>query len=223
LGLVLGFGACAESFAVSLRATIPVALEASVARPANEPLFGRTILIDPGHGGKDPGAERAGIEEKNITLAASLMLRDKLKALGATVDLTRDADEAVPLPMRLADSNTLCPDIFLSIHVNAVGSARITGIETYYYDNRGQFLARLVLDTLSSQLHQPAKWSHSRDLFVLVGNRAPATLAEIGYLTNPASRAQLSSPAYQSRVATALAESLVDYFATPGSPHGCQV
>jgi N-acetylmuramoyl-L-alanine amidase len=189
----------------------------------DKPLLGRTILIDPGHGGKDPGAGRAGVEEKNITLAVSLLLRGRLQALGANVDLTRAVDEAVPLTVRLTDSNTICPDLFLSVHVNSVRDSHINGIETYYYDGRGQLLARHILDTLALELHQQAKWSHARDLKVLVGNRAPATLAEIGYLTNPAGRAELRDPGYQDKVAGALADSLVGYFANPGSPRGCQL
>jgi N-acetylmuramoyl-L-alanine amidase len=222
-GLALFFGSFVESFATPAAETPYPSRSLSAALAVNKPLLGRTILIDPGHGGTDPGALRAGVEEKNITLAVSLQLRDKLEALGAKVDLTRASDEPVPLPMRLADSNTLCPDIFLSVHVNAIGNSRITGIETYYYDSRGQLLARLVLGTLSLQLHQTANWSHARDLFVLDGNHVPATLAEIGYLTNPSSRALLRTPTYQDKVATSLADALVEYFATPGSPRGCQV
>jgi N-acetylmuramoyl-L-alanine amidase len=222
-GLVLGLGAFAQGFASPFYQHSGAVQVASEIPSVHQLLLGHTVLIDPGHGGKDPGAGRAGVNEKSITLAVSLALRDKLSTLGATVDLTRNVDQAVPLPTRLADSNILCPDIFLSVHVNADRDSHITGIETYYYDGRGQLLARRVLDTLSSELHEKANWSHARDLRVLDGNRVPATLAEIGYLTNPASRVQLRSPAYQEKVASALADSLVDYFATPGSPHGCQM
>jgi N-acetylmuramoyl-L-alanine amidase len=173
-GLALGIGCFAHCQASPSVGDSVVSEKAPASRAADKPLLGRTILIDPGHGGTDPGALRSGIEEKNITLAVSLRLRDRLTALGAAVHLTRDVDEPVALTARLQDSNTMCPDLFLSIHVNAVGDTHITGIETYYYDGRGQLLARMVLDTLSQELHQTAKWSHARDLKVLVGNRAPA-------------------------------------------------
>jgi N-acetylmuramoyl-L-alanine amidase len=222
LGATLVFGNVSQGLASPADQSIPAPAITAAPAASPQPLAGRTILIDPGHGGKDPGAARAGVEEKNITLAVSLLLRDKLESLGAKVDLTRDADVAVSLPERLTDSNTSCPDIFLSIHVNSVRLSRVAGIETYYYDGRGRLLASMVLDTLAFQLRTPAKWSHARDLHVLVGNRVPATLAEIGYLTNPPSRALLRTPAYQERVAVSLADSLLDYFAAPGVPHGCQ-
>ncbi|MBS1991974.1 MAG: N-acetylmuramoyl-L-alanine amidase [Cyanobacteria bacterium SZAS LIN-3] len=194
--------------------------------PAPKPkpaLAGRRILVDAGHGGTDPGAMRAGVEEKDITLDVSLKLRARLENLGARVDMTRDSDVFIPLPDRLAASNTSCPDLFVSVHVNAVSKPSITGIETYYYDDRGQNLANVVLNTVSSQLHETAKWSHSRDLFVLDGNRVPATLAEIGYITNPGTRAKLNNPAYQDKVASALADSVVTYLESPGAEHGCSV
>ena len=221
--------------AMSMQARIPAATNIAVvsssavasaspvvnSSPAR-PLAGRTILIDPGHGGKDPGAMRAGVEEKNITLSVALDLRSRLQALGAKVVLTRDVDTAVPLLERLADSNSLCPDIFLSIHANSIKDSRITGIETYYFDARGEKLSVDVLDTLAGHLHQSARWSHARHLRVLDGNRAPAVLAEIGYITNPSSRAHLASGPYQNEVAAGLADALVAYFQTPGLPDGCQ-
>lgn len=192
-----------------------------LAKPISTPLAGKKLLIDPGHGGTDPGAMRAGVEEKNITLAVALALQTKLTALGATVDMTRTMDTPVPLPVRLADSNQRCPDLFLSIHVNAVSRSNITGIETYYYGNRSAPLAQLVLDKLSADLRETAKWSHDRSLFVLNGNRVPATLAEIGYLTNPQTRSKLNTPAYQDKVASALADSVLAYFSKPQSERGC--
>lgn len=193
-----------------------------VAAAPKLPLAGVDVLVDPGHGGTDPGAMRAGIEEKNITLAVSLSLRTKLRAQGARVEMTRESDVPVALLDRLADSNKLCPDLFLSVHVNAVRKATVTGIETYYFDKRSEPLANVVLDTLSSRLGENANWSHERSLRVLHENRAPATLAEIGYLTNPGTRDRLKSPVYQDKVADALARSLISYFAQPGVPRGCQ-
>jgi len=207
------------------RASSSASVLDSAPKPAVAPikriLAGRKILVDAGHGGTDPGAMRAGAEEKDITLNVSLRLRDKLEDLGATVDMTRDSDVFIPLPDRLTVSNSRCPDIFVSVHVNAVKEPAITGIETYYFDDRSKPLAGVVLNTLSTQLHESAKWSHARDLFVLDGNRVPATLAEIGYITNSGSRAKLITPTYQDKVASALADSVVAYLETPGAEHGC--
>lgn len=199
----------------------PTTPAASLSAPP-APLTGKRILLDPGHGGTDPGALRKGITEKSITLAVALSLKDKLKVLGANVELTRQVDQPVPLPVRLADSNSTCPDLFLSIHVNAVSRSTIRGIETYYFGDRSAPLAQTVLTKLSQDLHETAKWSHNRDLFVLDGNQVPATLAEIGYLTNPQTRDLLKTKPYQDKVAAALADSVLAYFAMPGAVKGCQ-
>lgn len=185
------------------------------------PLFGTTILVDPGHGGLDPGAISGGVQEKDVVLNVSTLLKSKLEALGADVAMTRHLDETLTLQQRLDASNQLCPDVFVAIHGNSVARQHIRGIETYYYDSRDQKLADVFLDTLSSELHEQAKWSRARSLFVLDGNNVPATLVEIGYLTNNRTRALLKTAAYQDKVASALASSLVAYFADHASERGC--
>ncbi|MFA7339682.1 MAG: N-acetylmuramoyl-L-alanine amidase [Candidatus Obscuribacterales bacterium] len=189
----------------------------------NEPLLGKTILVDPGHGGSDPGAISGGVQEKTVTLNVSLLLRSKLEALGATVDMTRDSDQTLTLQERLDASNRSCPDVFIAVHGNSVAKTQIRGIETYYFDSRDQKLAEVVLDTVSLKLNEQAKWSHARNLFVLDGNDVPATLVEIGYLTNPTTRALLKTAAYQDKVASALTDSLVAYLADSGAERGCSV
>lgn len=190
---------------------------------ASAPLIGITILLDPGHGGADPGAIVDGVQEKNVVLNVTMLLRDKLEALGATVDMTRDSDKTLTLQERLDAANSLCPDIFVSVHANSVARPIIRGIETYYYDSRDQKLSDLVLDTVSKDLNEPKKWSHARNLFVLDGNNVPATLVEIGYLTNASSRALLKTQTYQDKVASSLANSIVAYFSDPTAERGCPV
>ncbi|MBU6454115.1 MAG: N-acetylmuramoyl-L-alanine amidase [Cyanobacteria bacterium REEB67] len=185
------------------------------------PLAGKTILIDPGHGGNDTGATSGHVMEKTVTLAVSLKLRTLLQTQGATVDMTRDSDKTLTLQERRDASNRLCPDLFLSIHANAVGNSKISGIETYWWDDRDRSFASLLLDRLSNGLHEIEKWSLARNLFVLDGNNAPASLVEIGYLTNPRTRALLATSAYQDKVATALLSSVELYLADRNTPRGC--
>jgi len=186
-----------------------------------EPLLGATILVDPGHGGADPGAISGGVEEKNVVLGVSLRLRTRLLALGANVDMTRDYDKTLTLQERSDASNRLCPDLFLAVHGNSVAKRTISGIETYYFNSRGQKLATVLLNTLARELHEEAKWSHARNLFVLDHNDVPASLVEIGYLTNARTRALLKTPAYQDKVASALADSVVTYLADHNAERGC--
>lgn len=94
-----------------------------------------TVVIDPGHGGRDPGARtcRAGLWEKDITLAVAKRLAVKLRQrMGVKVHLTRTVDKTVPLEERTAMANTLKADLFISIHVNASENTGLAGVETYY-------------------------------------------------------------------------------------------
>ncbi|HHK60557.1 MAG TPA: N-acetylmuramoyl-L-alanine amidase [Desulfobacterales bacterium] len=94
----------------------------------------RRIIIDPGHGGRDPGAiNRYGVQEKDITLRLAKRLAAYLeRQQGYEVHLTRTCDTYIPLEERTAIANRLRGDIFVSLHVNAAASPRLAGIETYY-------------------------------------------------------------------------------------------
>ncbi len=93
----------------------------------------RTIVLDPGHGGKDPGAIAYGMKEKDIVLHVAKRLAEKLRHdLGVTVILTREEDVFLPLEERTAIANTSGADLFVSLHVNAHPSPQIKGFETYF-------------------------------------------------------------------------------------------
>ena len=103
--------------------------------PAAPVLTGlRRIVIDPGHGGKDPGAiGPSGLKEKDVTLAMSLKIAERLReTLGCEVILTRDRDVFLPLEERTAIANKVGADLFISVHANAAPNRQAFGIETYY-------------------------------------------------------------------------------------------
>ena len=102
-------------------------------RPAAASLAG-TIVIDPGHGGKDPGAlGKRKLKEKDLTLKiARLVKKDLNKRLKSSVVLTRDRDVYIPLDERTAIANSKEADLFVSIHVNSSPNRKATGVETYY-------------------------------------------------------------------------------------------
>ena len=98
-------------------------------------LNAKTIVIDPGHGGKDPGALGKGtLQEKGIALSISVKLREVLTAKGYTVLMTRETDRFIPLKKRTEFATQHKADLFLSIHANAAETSRANGIETYYLD-----------------------------------------------------------------------------------------
>lgn len=94
----------------------------------------RRIVIDPGHGGHDPGAVGpSGLQEKEVVLAIGLRLRDLVKEeLGLDVVMTRSTDVFIPLEERTAIANKVNADLFLSVHANAAANRNASGIETYY-------------------------------------------------------------------------------------------
>ncbi|TNF46247.1 N-acetylmuramoyl-L-alanine amidase [bacterium] len=93
----------------------------------------KTIVLDPGHGGRDPGAiGPKGLKEKNVTLAVAKMIKPKLEAQGYKVLLTRDRDVYVELDQRTAYANRNYADLFVSIHTNASRSRKARGVETYF-------------------------------------------------------------------------------------------
>lgn len=94
----------------------------------------RTVFIDPGHGGKDPGTEHNGIVERDLVLDIGLRLGRLLEARGLKVAYSRTTDVAVPLSARAQKANQARADLFLSIHVNAHSDSAVQGLETFYLD-----------------------------------------------------------------------------------------
>jgi N-acetylmuramoyl-L-alanine amidase len=122
------------------RVVVPKLEEQSVAdkksRSSHKPVLSkiRRIVVDPGHGGQDPGAVGpSGIQEKDVVLAIGLLLRDLFKEeLGLDVVMTRSTDVFIPLEERTAIANKVGADLFLSVHANAAPNRSAAGIETYY-------------------------------------------------------------------------------------------
>ncbi len=96
----------------------------------------RRVVIDPGHGGKDPGATRGRVREKDVVLRISKELRKRLKREGFEVTLTREADRFLPVAERPVRANRAEADLFISIHANASPNRKTQGVETYLLDTR---------------------------------------------------------------------------------------
>jgi N-acetylmuramoyl-L-alanine amidase len=99
--------------------------------PATFRLAVRRVVVDPGHGGNDPGAMTRGVREKDLTLDIARRLTAALKAVGFEVLMTREGDETVSLHQRVVAANDAHGDLFLSIHVNSIPTPVRRGVETY--------------------------------------------------------------------------------------------
>ena len=128
------------------------------------------IMIDPGHGGRDPGAIGiGGLEEKTVVLAISKRLGKKLASrLPVEVVYTREKDAFIPLPERTARANAAGADLFLSIHANASKNPQAQGVETYYLNNTNN-RATIRLASLENGLRdvQPAEHKESELSYIL--------------------------------------------------------
>lgn len=180
-------------------------------------LAGRFIVLDPGHGGSDPGAIGVnGAREKDLTLAIALDLAARLRAAGARVELTRESDTLPAWPQRVAPANLGSADALLSIHLNSFPGPEARGIEVYYAASRpgAEELARTLLRSLAQRLGTPGRWARARDdLYVLRESLVPAVLLELGYLSHPEEAAKLVERQYQEEIARAIAVGLDQYFA----------
>jgi N-acetylmuramoyl-L-alanine amidase len=127
-------GQTAPQPAVAVSKAKTVAPPAKAAKPAAGI---RKIVLDPGHGGKDPGAIGfGGIAEKDVVLSVARKLARKLRReMGIEVVLTRKDDRFVPLEDRTAIANAEEADLFISLHMNASPNREARGLETYYLDN----------------------------------------------------------------------------------------
>ena len=169
-----------------------------------------TVVLDAGHGGTQSGCEFDGVLEKDITLAVTLSLKEKLEESGINVVLTRADDQHVSLDERCAIANASNADLFVSIHCNSyTDDISIKGFEGYYYqDTDGKKLAELILSAAGNYPSIKTRNVKEENYQVLRETEVPAVLLEIGYLSNAAERADLQSSEYQNTLAQAIFEGI---------------
>jgi N-acetylmuramoyl-L-alanine amidase len=170
----------------------------------NLPLEGKTIVLDPGHGGKDVGSTGShGTYEKDVTLLTALNVRSKLVEQGANVLMTRDADTSISLEDRTELAQTENADLFLSIHFDAFESGDVHGMTTYYTKLQDEELAEHIHDELiRNDTGMKDRGVSIGDYHVLRENTKPAVLLELGYMSNPDDEARMQSELFQEQVST---------------------
>ena len=181
-------------------------------------LNGKTIVIDPGHGGYDSGAiGPGGLLEKDVVLDISLKLfRILQEKSGARVYLTRNDDSFISLSHRGAMTNSLDADIFLSIHSNADYQGRKSGIETYAHYNASEKTwarAWYIHESLVEYLGLPDRGLQADNFQVL--RETPgieSILLEIGYISNTDDETFLRKDGNKQLAAEAIFEGLINYY-----------
>ena len=171
-----------------------------------------TVVVDAGHGGKDPGERPRGRQaEKDLALDTALRLASLLRESGLKTVLTRSDDTFVELDDRVAIADRYGPDaILVSIHYNASGSSASRGVETYFWRPDSQGLATRVQRNLLSETGQSNHGVIRRVLRLTHNPREPAILVEAGYLTNGSDYALATSADYRQKVAEGIADGIVE-------------
>ena len=189
------------------------------------PLFGKVIYLDPGHGGKDPGAMYGGIMEKDINLEITKKLQNKLLKMGAIVYTTRDGDydlsaintsnhKRSDLSRRSNLINKSKCDIFLSIHLNAEDTNTWRGAQVFYNNSnqKNKVIAGIFQKKFKDNLNSSRNYKKANDLYLQKRIKQPGVLLEIGFLSNANERYLLKQDNYQYKIADTIISALIEYF-----------
>ncbi len=211
---------------------------------ANAPRSSRLrLILDAGHGGKDSGAMRNGVQEKDLTLDLAQRVERIARAQGFGTIMTRRSDEWISLGNRAAVANRENDCIFVSIHFDEGGRAAATGVQTFYAVRQvdrpalfptwvpflqpamseaaaldSQSLAGFVQEALVTKTQAFNRGTRAEQFYVVANVRHPAVLIEGGFLTNNDDLTKVTNEQYREQLASAITEGLVRYRETR-NPH----
>lgn len=199
-----------------------------------EPLAGVKIVIDPGHGGPDGGASSGEVIERDITLKIAHQLVKKLEKKGATIIMTRTKEEdaiaewqpekrfstlrerkLADLKLREQIVNDEQPEVFVSVHVNAIPDAKWRGAQVFYHKEgheKGQSLAKAIQSSLKDTLKNTDREALGiSGVYLLKKSPVPSVLVETGFISNEEERKLLVDEKYQDKVAESIAEGIQNF------------
>ncbi|MBC7318272.1 N-acetylmuramoyl-L-alanine amidase, partial [Candidatus Bipolaricaulota bacterium] len=178
-----------------------------------QPLPEIVVVVDAGHGGPDPGAVVAEIQEKDINLALALLVQKKARGTGLRVILTRTTDVYVDLVERVRMAEALGAAVYVSIHANYHRNPKICGIETWVDTDANPESLRLA-EALQRALVSATGGTDRgvrRQTLYLRHTALPTALVEVGYLSCPAEREKLLDPGYHEKIADGIIQGIRDY------------
>lgn len=179
-----------------------------------KPLIGKTIVVDPGHGGDSGNSGPMGLSEGYVNLEIARAVAEKLAQCGAKVVLTRDKNEFVSLSERVRISNDSKPDITLSIQQNFFPDEHTGGTETFYYpgDVEGRKIAEYIHKELIAYLNLRDMGTKPADLYVLRETNNPSVMVNVAALSNPEEERLLSEPQFRQKAAMAIINGIKAYY-----------
>lgn len=181
------------------------------------PIKGKTVVIDPGHGGADPGAIGVtGLREKVLNLAIARLFAEMLEEAGANVVMTRKGDYAVSNSVRVKVANDSGGDVYISIHANSFSSSESNGTETYFSPQKkssaDSFLAQQLQREMVLALNLRNRGVKENNFYILRNVKMPAALIEVAFLSNPREEELLKKEETHIKAARALFNGLQAFF-----------
>ena len=209
---------------------------AEVPAPVNYGNYKNVVFLDPGHGGRDPGAVYNGLREKDLNMSIYRKLRSELEKLGYTVLTSRDSDVYVDYVTERSEMvNKTDADVFISIHFNATGvpGANRSGVETYIYEpdddikprinkvahdnpvrlSESKRLADNIHNSIVSVAGANDRGVHGSNYAVLRETAKPAVLLELGYMDSPEYK-KISDDKYQNKLVEGIVTGLRNFYKT---------
>ena len=193
---------------------------------------GHIVMLDPGHGGYDPGAiTKQGVYEKSINLQIAQKVKEMLSPSGIGVFLTREEDidyvpdgvkgkttkKQIDLNRRIDMAKEANADVFVSLHVNATATGQESGSETFYHfkSESGKRLAELIQQEMIKIPRMNRRIAKPGDFYIIKNTIMPAVIVEVGYLTNVKELKKLQQSWYQEQLARAIAKGIANSFELP--------
>ncbi|MBS4178101.1 N-acetylmuramoyl-L-alanine amidase [Lederbergia citrea] len=194
----------------------PISVSEKTNNTLKHPIVGQTIVLDPGHGGKDPGAVGNSLAEKEIVLDIAKRVNSKLNESLANVVMTRETDVFLELQDRVKLAEKSGADIFVSIHVNSFSSPSANGTETYYdktyAPKESRELAEEIQKELLKALGTTDRGVKESGFYVIKNNKMPSVLIEIAFISNGNDAKKLADNTYRQKAADAIYRGIMNYY-----------
>lgn len=187
-------------------------------------LLGKIIVLDAGHGGNDSGAKNGKIVEKELNLLLVKKLEKELISRGATVYLTREEDNDLSartserkrsdLYNRAKYINTIKPNMYISIHLNATTSSSWKGLQVFYNKNNeeNKVIAETITNNLNNNINNIREVKEENKYYMYKYIKYPGVLIEAGFISNPDENYLLRQEEYQNKLITLIADAIEKYY-----------
>jgi len=170
-----------------------------------------TVILDPGHGGRDAGGTYGKVYEKHLALDTSLRVNYLLLKKGYNKKMTRKSDYFVTLSGRCAMANRYNNAIFVSVHYNYTYNKSIKGLETFYYSSRSKPLASYIQSGMLNRYRAGNRGVKHARYYVLRHTKHPAVLVECGFVSNYSDRERSKKAWYRQKLAEGIVDGIVKY------------